>query len=117
MCMNVYYDRIKRSLLFFEKSILVYHALGNVCFLSAICRFLLRSAPQAYFACVIHYKPFNLIIYGLEKPYIMFKCQFQSKLGSSLRLAAILKLEELVGLWSIDDVTLVEPECVRGWFS
>ena len=32
MRMNVYYDRIKRSLTFFEKSILVNYALGNVCF-------------------------------------------------------------------------------------
>ena len=51
MRMNVYYDRIKRSLTFFEKSILVYYALGNVCFLYSIC-----GQLYAGFCFIVHQK-------------------------------------------------------------
>ena len=50
--MNVYYDRIKRSLTFFEKSMLVYYALGNVYFLYSICGQLYAGFAHTYFACV-----------------------------------------------------------------
>ena len=77
-------DRIKRSLTFLKSQNLytMHWAMFVFCILcdawTAICRFLLHSASQTYFACVILS---IYTIYGLEKPYVMFKCQFQSKLG------------------------------------
>ena len=77
-------DRIKRSLTFLKSQNLytMHWAMFVFCILcdawTAICRFLLHSASQTYFVCVILS---IYTIYGLEKPYVMFKCQFQSKLG------------------------------------
>ena len=51
----------------------------------------------------------------------MFKCQFQSKLGSSFAFSRHFETRGtgvfwLVGLWLIYDVTPVKPECVRCCF-
>ena len=97
MCMNVYYDRIKQTLIFFEKSILVYYVLGNVCILYSICgqlyegfRFIV-SASQTYFACV----SLPIVSYMDKKSRrLCSNANFNLNLAALLRLAAILKLEE-----------------------